>query len=312
MGITVSVIIPVYNVEKYLDKCLQSVETQSYKDIEIIVVDDCSTDNSYNIAKTHAWGDSRIKIYRNDENKMAGGARNTGIRKSTGKYIMFLDSDDTLPADAVGVLFEEISGTGSQMSFGRMVWEKDSVLTPVTYIESMVDRFLAAENQNLRFMPPEFWAVGSAVNAIYDRDFIVKNNIWFPEFVYWEDVAFTAFIWQLASKITFTDNIVYFRTERTGESKSITQKYDFKKFADRDIITKCVFDFFNKYPENSQDRHNGCAVLKRIFNTTAGMLSKADSNILRDVERWFAKHKRTYKKQLAELETAKSRQLPKV
>ena len=221
MGITVSVIIPVYNVEKYLDKCLQSVETQSYKDIEIIVVDDCSTDNSYNIAKTHAWGDSRIKIYRHDENKMAGGARNTGIRKSTGKYIMFLDSDDTLPADAVGVLFEEISGTGSQMSFGRMVWEKDSVLTPVTYIESMVDRFLAAENQNLRFMPPEFWAVGSAVNAIYDRILLFKIIFGFLSLCIWKMLLLLHLFGNLLRKFRLRTILCIFVQKELGRANRL-------------------------------------------------------------------------------------------
>ena len=87
---TVSVIIPVYNVEKYLTKCLDSVVNQTYTNLEIICVNDGSPDNSAKILEAFAKKDSRIKII-NQENKGLSGARNTGIESATGDYIVFLD-----------------------------------------------------------------------------------------------------------------------------------------------------------------------------------------------------------------------------
>ncbi|MBR3002612.1 MAG: glycosyltransferase [Clostridia bacterium] len=89
----VSIIIPVYNTEKYVERCIQSVEKQDYNNLEIIVVDDGSTDNSLTICKKIAQNDSRIKLIHK-ENQGAGFARNTGLDNASGKYVMFIDSDD--------------------------------------------------------------------------------------------------------------------------------------------------------------------------------------------------------------------------
>ena len=89
----VSVIIPVYNVEPYLKQCMDSVVGQTLKDIEIICVDDGSTDGSLDILKEYATEDSRIQIIE-QKNAGAGAARNNGMRHATGKYLSFLDSDD--------------------------------------------------------------------------------------------------------------------------------------------------------------------------------------------------------------------------
>ena len=87
----ISIIIPVYNVSDYLDKCLESVVNQTYKKIEIIIIDDGSSDNSGNICDKWANIDSRIKVYH-QENKGLSCARNFGIKKSTGKYLFFIES----------------------------------------------------------------------------------------------------------------------------------------------------------------------------------------------------------------------------
>ena len=95
----VSVIIPVFNTEKYLTKCLDSVCNQTLSDIEIICVDDCSTDNSLNILKEYASKDNRIKLIEFKENKGAAVARNTGIIEAKGEYVGFIDSDDYVDLD---------------------------------------------------------------------------------------------------------------------------------------------------------------------------------------------------------------------
>ena len=97
--VKVSIIVPVYNVEKYLSKCLESLINQTLKDIEIICVNDGSTDNSLSILKEYANKDSRIKII-DKQNEGVSVARNTGIEVATGEYLIFVDSDDYLVENA--------------------------------------------------------------------------------------------------------------------------------------------------------------------------------------------------------------------
>ena len=104
MGCNVTVIVPVYNVEKFIDKCVQSVIDQTMTDIEVILVDDGSTDNS--LARCREWTnkDSRVKVYH-QENQGVSVARNLGIEKSAGKYIAFIDSDDWIEPNYLEVLY---------------------------------------------------------------------------------------------------------------------------------------------------------------------------------------------------------------
>ena len=92
----ISVIIPVYNTEKYIKRCLESVVNQSFKNIEIVIVDDCSPDNSHSIIESYQKNDSRIKYIKHPHNKGLLWARITGIRNATGKYILHLDADDAI------------------------------------------------------------------------------------------------------------------------------------------------------------------------------------------------------------------------
>jgi glycosyltransferase involved in cell wall biosynthesis len=104
----ISIVIPIYNVEKYLSECLESVINQSKEDIEIICIDDCSTDGSLEIAEKFAEIDSRIRIIRNHENRGQLYARKVGVLNAKGKYIMFLDSDDFYSLDACKIACEQI------------------------------------------------------------------------------------------------------------------------------------------------------------------------------------------------------------
>ena len=104
----ISVIIPVYNVEKYLSQCLDSVINQTYKNLEIICVDDSSTDNSLEILKEYAQKDTRIKIIKNEKNLGLGLTRNEGVKVAKGEYIHFLDSDDWMNLNAYEKLFDTV------------------------------------------------------------------------------------------------------------------------------------------------------------------------------------------------------------
>lgn len=110
----VSVIVPVYNVENYLDACLNSIRQQTYKNLEIIVVEDSSTDNSRHLLDHHL-DDRRIKLVQHSENKGLSAARNTGIESATGEYIVFVDSDDIIDAHLITACMDCALRTGAEV-----------------------------------------------------------------------------------------------------------------------------------------------------------------------------------------------------
>ena len=112
----ISIIVPVYNVEKYLDRCINSLVNQTYNNIEIILVDDKSPDNSPELCNKWAKKDSRIKVIHKEKNEGLGFARNTGIENATGDYITFVDSDDYLANNAVEKALEAIINTNADIA----------------------------------------------------------------------------------------------------------------------------------------------------------------------------------------------------
>ena len=154
-----SIIIPVYNVEKYLPKCLDSIVNQTYKNIEIICINDGSTDNSLKILEEYAQKDERIKII-NQENQGVSVARNVGIDNATGDYILFVDSDDWIDRDTCKILKIELENEYYDLIiFNHSVVTKKST-RPTKYIGG--NKFA-------------FWA------ACYKTSIIKNNNIKFPK-----------------------------------------------------------------------------------------------------------------------------------
>jgi len=112
MNPLVSIIIPVYNVEKFIDQCLHSIVEQTYKNLEIIIVDDNSPDKSGDISDRYSELDSRIKVFH-IQNRGAAGARNLGLDNCTGDYILFVDSDDWLEKNAVEIMLNSLLSSKS-------------------------------------------------------------------------------------------------------------------------------------------------------------------------------------------------------
>ena len=115
----VSIIMPVYNSEKYIEESIKSVLCQSYNDFELIIVDDCSSDGSRKIMQGMADKDDRIKVIHLEQNKGVANARNVGMENAAGEYIMFLDSDDIFFPDAVKILVDRMKKTGADMTIGN-------------------------------------------------------------------------------------------------------------------------------------------------------------------------------------------------
>ena len=183
-----SVIVPVYNVEKLLERCLDSILSQTLSDIEVICVDDCSPDNSIGILHRYQQKDSRVKVYRHAENKRQGGARNTALEVATGEYIGFIDSDDYIDPDFYQKLYDAAKGADADLAITGIIKHRKQVSRTVISF----DKMQSFEDVNEKFAscccPPEF----HPVNKIYRRSMLSANNIRFEEKVMFEDIAFVA------------------------------------------------------------------------------------------------------------------------
>ena len=210
----VSIIIPVYNVEKYIEKCLRSVMFQTYRNIEIIVVNDKTPDNSMDIVRRLAAEDNRIVIFEHEVNSKQGAARNTGLKACKGEYIIFLDSDDVLTLDAVEILYKAIKKDNSDMVISRMGWSHHGKIEPVAYIEAKLCAYELFHGDNLRDMGNNYMYVGQVCNRIHSRKLLLDNNVFFPEGVFWEDVPFSMQCWLCSSKVTYIRDYTYLRIER--------------------------------------------------------------------------------------------------
>ncbi len=141
----VSVIIPVYNTEKYLRKCLDSVCNQTLKDIEIICVNDCSSDDSLAILQEYASQDNRIKIINFTQNKGVAIARNTAIDEAKGEYIGFVDSDDYIDLDFYEKLYNKAVETGAEVAIGGCYIENENGTRQKNIL---IDNFLQQVSKN--------------------------------------------------------------------------------------------------------------------------------------------------------------------
>ena len=149
----ISIIIPVYNVEKYLDKCINSVLMQTYKNIEILLINDGSTDSSGQICESYAKKDSRIKVIHK-ENGGLSDARNVGIEHSTGSYIMFVDSDDYIDCNMASVLYNLLNSTNSDMAIcncTKVDEEYNMLTTPSSVTDEIILGKKALDKLNAPF-----------------------------------------------------------------------------------------------------------------------------------------------------------------
>ena len=175
----VSVIVPCYNCEKYLQKCLDSVDNQSFTDFEVICIDDGSTDKSINVLQKFQEKDSRFTIIT-QKNQGQSKARNVALAKATGNYICFLDADDYIDNNFLNDLYNAISEN-----------DADIVMTNTTYVnETNTSTHLKPASIRDFKSKIEVLSNGGACDKIYKRNLLIDNNIKFPDGLYWEDNLF--------------------------------------------------------------------------------------------------------------------------
>lgn len=227
----VTVVIPVYNVERYLALCLQSLRAQNYPNLDVILVNDGSTDNSLSVARRFQ---EKLNLHIVDqENAGLSAARNAGVRAiGDTDYLMFLDSDDALAPDALKHLVSRIMDTGSDFVIGDTTRMKG-----VTRLKRRDTRPVFAkgsQNETNLLEHPEAICDVTAWNRLFNFKFYQQNKFSFPEGMFFEDMALMTKAYVRAARFDVITHTVYLWRVRTEGAKSITQQTsDEKKLADR-------------------------------------------------------------------------------
>jgi len=233
----ISVIIPVYNVEKYLEKCLNSLLNQSLKNIEIIIINDGSTDNSQKIIDNYQKKYENIVAIK-DTNHGQGYARNKGIQISNSKYIMFLDSDDTLEENILEIMYNTIEKNKSDI----VVCDINKIINNKNVYFKNYLNYSKKDNINLMLSHP------GPVAKLYKKELFLKNDIKFLENVYYEDLAMTPLLSFYIKKVSYINKPLYnylIRKNSTMKQLTFNPKLDdiFK------VIEYLEFEF-NKRAKN--------------------------------------------------------------
>ncbi len=224
MGISVSIIVPIYNVEQYLPECLDSVLAQTLEHIEIICVNDCSPDNSLEILESYVERDKRIIILNHDQNRGQSVARNTGLKKASGDYVFFLDPDDILFAnDSLAHLYDIAIEDGADEVIGATLrWYEQTGERLLEYHKD----YLQDNLRKVTFQDyPAFRHNAIGCNKLLKRTFLENNNICFNiNLRKFEDTVFSWKTHLLAHSISVTLKATYLHRLRLSEnSKSIMQ-----------------------------------------------------------------------------------------
>jgi CDP-glycerol glycerophosphotransferase len=252
----ISVVVPIYNVEPYLETCLESIAQQSFTDLDVIMVNDGSTDGSPAIAERFAARDPRFRLV-SKPNGGLGAARNTGVEHADGEYLTFVDSDDLLRRHSYELMLSSLEQTGSDIVSGNV--------RRLSVFGTRQTRFLSRTFLTTRLAThvtefPPLLADRIAYNKLWRRSFYDQHDLKFPEGTLYEDVPMTIPAHFLAKTVDVLDETVYLWRIRSGDSQSITQRRaETRGLRDRADACRHVSLFLAR---------NGFADGKRLYDRT--------------------------------------------
>ena len=234
-----SIIIPVYNVERYLRECLDSVLSQSFADWEAVCVNDGSTDGSASILEEYASRDPRFKVMAQPNGGLSA-ARNSGMKASSGEYILFLDSDDWLETNALERIADVLNGEDLLCFSGRRYFEETKTFNPTDKLtEKTYESGMAYYNENA-LLHRDF-AFVCVVLRTYKRSFLLENGLRFKEGIFHEDNLFTPKACYYAGKVRQIADCLYSYRVRAN---SITDSNQSKRLVDLMGIANELAAFF--------------------------------------------------------------------
>lgn len=256
-----SIIVPVYNVERYLERCLDSICNQSYTNIEIILIDDGSSDNSKVIYERYAQNDNRIAVIR-QTNQGLSAARNAGLESASGEYILFVDSDDYIDVDTCGRFNTVIENAAPEIIVGGATVHEENRDYPMLHTNLSENlEYTGITYSRLAIDAREWYA--PVWLGCYNRSFLEHNNLRFKKGIYHEDIELQPRLFLNATKIRFMEGTFYHYCIR---SDSITTK------TSKTVINRKMSDIMNTLGEwkktFSEERYS--CIQKLLF----GMLAK--------------------------------------
>ena len=246
----VSVLIPAYNVEPYIEDCINSVLGQTLQDFEIVCIDDASTDGTLQILKRFEASDSRIKVYTHEVNKGQASGRNDALDRASGRYVYMLDADDRIVRDALAVLYEacvkddlDIIGFETENFADEQVFRKNADIKTISYTDTDVMNGRRAlkycmETESFSLSTPTF---------MMKRDYLVQKNIRFIEGILHEDVGYIFELITRADRVRFIDRVLFQRRIRANSTMT-------RGFTDKNIegYIRSFSRSFDLEPELSQ------------------------------------------------------------
>ncbi len=253
----VSVIVPIYNVEKYISKCLDSLDNQTLKDIQIILVNDGSKDSSGKIAEEYSKKNPNKFIYVKKQNGGLSSARNYGLRYATGEYLCFLDSDDYIEPNTYEVMYEKAILENSDYVECDFIWEyANKSKLDIRVLYSNKKEML----QNVRVV---------AWNKLIKREIIEKNNITFPEGLRYEDVEFTYKLIPYLNNMSYVDMPLIHYVQRNNSIARMQNEKTAEIFCVLDRVIEYykknnIYEEYFKELEYNYARILLCSSLKRM------------------------------------------------
>lgn len=256
----ISIIIPVYNAELFIETCLYSLVNQTYKDLEIICIDSCSTDKSLEIIKNFAKKDNRIKIIEEKENKGAGYNRNLGISLATKEYIGFVDADDFADYDFYERLYDN-----------AQIYNADVVMGETSIMNYHTGELILRHNYNFACeycFGKKFKLLkeGTCWDKIYRAEFIRQNpDLRFPEGVLHEDNLFVLKVIYNCNKLITVPGSYYYWI-RNSQSVCFKKENKDRKISDAFIVMEKIVDYIKEIKINESDKS---FVVKFMFDKFA-------------------------------------------
>lgn len=253
----VSVIVPIYNVEKYLEKCINSLLSQTLEDIQIILVNDGSKDNSGNIAKEYEKNNKNRIIYVEKENGGLSDARNYGLKYATGDFIAFLDSDDYIEKNAYEEMYNKAIEENADYVECDFIWEFPNKIR--------VDKQYPYKNKKemLSFVRVVAW------NKLIKRQLITDNNLEFPKGLRYEDVEFTYKLIPFINKFAYVDKPFIHYVQRKGSIANVQNERTAEIFTVLDNVIEFykknnIYEKYRDELEYNYARYLLCSSLKRM------------------------------------------------
>lgn len=263
----ITVVLPVYNVEKYLEKCVDSIVNQTFKDIEILLINDGSTDSSGNLCDRFAARDNRIKVYHRD-NAGPSATRNFGIDLATGEYICFVDSDDFLDPTALEYMYNTITHHNADMVMcgfyfdiernGDIVYSSpvNTESRIISSREEFLDVLIEVKSKHL---------IDSCCNKLYRLSSIKNSKVKMPEGELYEDTEFNFKLLPFLEKIIISDKCFYHYLQR---DLSITKSFQPLKIEYLTARYNTIYEYISSFNSIRKDlvEFNNYYYVKSVFS----------------------------------------------